>query len=86
MDGVQFVKSAVRANQYPKHHEPEIALVGRSNVGKSSFINALAGRRKEAKVSKTPGRTQTLRISIARTKEFGWSTCRATDMPQCQDV
>lgn len=70
MDGVQFVKSAVRANQYPKHHEPEIALVGRSNVGKSSFINALAGRRKEAKVSKTPGRTQTL--NFYRTDEGVW--------------
>ncbi len=70
MDGVQFVKSAVRANQYPQHHEPEIALVGRSNVGKSSLINALAGKRNVAKVSKTPGRTQTL--NFYRTDEGVW--------------
>lgn len=70
MDGVQFVQSAVRAAQYPDHHEPEIALVGRSNVGKSSLINALGGRRNEAKVSKTPGRTQT--INFYKTNAGVW--------------
>lgn len=60
MEGVRFVRSATQARHYPQHTQPEVALVGRSNVGKSSLINALSGRRNEAKVSKTPGRTQTL--------------------------
>lgn len=60
MESVQFVRSAVRPDQYPVHHAPEVALVGRSNVGKSSLINALAGRKNVAKVSGQPGRTQTI--------------------------
>lgn len=60
MEGFRFVRSATQPEQYPRHQRPEIALVGRSNVGKSSLINTLSGRRGEAKVSKTPGRTQTL--------------------------
>lgn len=60
MQNVQFVKSAVRPAHYPVHPEPEVALVGRSNVGKSSLINSLAGRRGVAKVSGQPGRTQTI--------------------------
>lgn len=51
--------SAPRADQLPDN-EIEIAVVGRSNVGKSSLLNALANRRKLALVSKTPGRTQLL--------------------------
>lgn len=60
MEAVRFVRSAVKPEQYPVHPEPEVALVGRSNVGKSSLINALAGRRNVAKVSGQPGRTQTI--------------------------
>lgn len=60
MRNIQFVKSAVKPDQYPAHPFVEAALVGRSNVGKSSLINALAGRRNVAKVSGQPGRTQTL--------------------------
>jgi len=54
----EFVKSAVWPPQYPLATLPEIAFVGRSNVGKSSLINTLVGRRKLAKTSNTPGRTQ----------------------------
>lgn len=54
-----FVKSAVYERDYPEEiNKVEFAFVGRSNVGKSSLINSLTGRRKLAKTSKTPGRTQ----------------------------
>ncbi|MBP9920446.1 ribosome biogenesis GTP-binding protein YihA/YsxC [Proteiniclasticum ruminis] len=54
----EFVTSAVKQNQYPETVHPEVAFVGRSNVGKSTIINALTNRRKLAKVSNTPGRTR----------------------------
>ncbi len=54
----EFVKSAVRPDQYPKTGLPEIAFAGRSNVGKSSLINTLLGRRKLAQTSATPGKTR----------------------------
>ncbi len=55
---VTFVKSAARPEQFPPPSMPEIAFVGRSNVGKSSLINTLVERRNLAKTSNTPGRTQ----------------------------
>lgn len=55
----EFVKSAVYAKDYPEELENiEFAFVGRSNVGKSSLINSVTNRKKLAKTSKTPGRTQ----------------------------
>ena len=54
----EFVTSAVKASQYPPADRPEIAFAGRSNVGKSSLINALLNRRHLVKTSSTPGRTQ----------------------------
>ncbi|MBP9013315.1 MAG: YihA family ribosome biogenesis GTP-binding protein [Smithella sp.] len=54
----QFVKSAVWPPQYPPAIMPEIAFVGRSNVGKSSLMNTIVGRKNLAKTSNTPGRTQ----------------------------
>lgn len=56
----EYIKSAVKPDQYPVHKSPEIAFAGRSNVGKSSLINILAGRKGLVKVSKTPGKTQLL--------------------------
>ena len=56
----RFLTTATEAHQYPKPAFPEVAFAGRSNVGKSSMINTLAGRRKLVRVSNTPGRTRTL--------------------------
>lgn len=56
----EFIISAVKSDQYPKHPMKEVALVGRSNVGKSSLINRLIHRKGLAKTSAQPGRTQTI--------------------------
>lgn len=56
----EFVLSASRAIECPKGPRAEIAVSGRSNVGKSSLLNSVLGRRKLAKVSDTPGKTQLL--------------------------
>ncbi len=54
----KFEISAVGKNQYPKGDLPEIVLVGKSNVGKSSFINTMLNRKKLARTSNTPGKTR----------------------------
>lgn len=54
------IVSAVGPNQYPVTGHPEIAMVGRSNVGKSSLINSLCARRALARTSDQPGKTQTI--------------------------
>jgi len=56
----RFVTTAVAPEGYPAAGPPEIAFVGRSNVGKSSMINTLSGRKKLVRISNTPGRTRTL--------------------------
>ncbi|MCD5491450.1 ribosome biogenesis GTP-binding protein YihA/YsxC [Lactobacillus delbrueckii] len=56
----EFSVSAVKASQYPEGGLDEIALAGRSNVGKSSFINTLLQRKNLARTSSSPGKTQTL--------------------------
>ena len=61
---VQFIKSAVRPKDYPETAWPEIAVAGRSNVGKSSLINRLVNRKQIARVSNTPGRTQLLNFFL----------------------
>lgn len=57
---VSFVKSVPQMKYLPTADRPEIAFVGRSNVGKSSLLNALAGEKGLARVSNTPGRTREL--------------------------
>ena len=57
---VDYIASAVMASQYPVDELPEIMIAGRSNVGKSSFINSILGRKKVAYISSRPGKTQTL--------------------------
>lgn len=59
-----FITSAVKPAQYPLPERPEVAFAGRSNVGKSSLINTLLGRKNLVKTSSTPGRTQTLNFFL----------------------
>lgn len=60
----EIVISAVKPNQYPESNIPEFALAGRSNVGKSSFINKMLGRKALARISSKPGKTQTLNFYL----------------------
>jgi len=55
---------AVKPGQYPPDNMPEIAFAGRSNVGKSSLLNLLTGRKKLAKVSGSPGKTRTINFYL----------------------
>ena len=57
---VEFITSAFKESQYPESDRPEIAFAGKSNVGKSSLINTLVNRKKLARTSSTPGRTQSI--------------------------
>jgi GTP-binding protein len=57
---VSFLVSAFRESQYPPADKPEVAFAGRSNVGKSSLINSVLNRKKLARTSSTPGRTQAI--------------------------
>lgn len=56
----EFIKSATRPSEYPRGNFPEVAFAGKSNVGKSSLINALLNRKNLAKTSSSPGRTQSI--------------------------
>ncbi len=60
----EFIKSAVSVKDFPKDNREEIAIVGRSNVGKSSLINSMLQRKKIAKVSQTPGKTRTVNFFL----------------------
>ncbi|WP_268913840.1 ribosome biogenesis GTP-binding protein YihA/YsxC [Lentilactobacillus sp. SPB1-3] len=67
---VELTISAVEEKQYPKTNYPEIALVGRSNVGKSSLTNTLINRKSLAHTSGQPGKTQTLNFYNVEDKLF----------------
>lgn len=64
VNSVDLVISAVRRSQYPTDRKSEYLLVGRSNVGKSSFINTLINRKNFARTSATPGKTQTINFYL----------------------
>lgn len=65
---VEFLTSAVLPEQYPMENRPEIALSGRSNVGKSSLINCLVNRKNIARTSSKPGKTQTINFFLVNEK------------------
>ena len=64
IDSAELACIAVRTSQYPTDNLPEFLLVGRSNVGKSSFINTLIERKNFARTSSKPGKTQTLNFYL----------------------
>lgn len=80
---VDFLRSAPQLQFLPEPIVPEIAFCGRSNVGKSSLLNALTGRRAIARASVTPGRTQELNFfDVGRPEEEGaLPLFRLVDMP-----
>ncbi len=60
INSVEFIKSATKPSEYPSGDFPEIAVAGKSNVGKSSLINVLVNRKNLAKTSSHPGKTQVI--------------------------
>ena len=64
INSVNLAISAVRRSQYPTDEKSEFLLVGRSNVGKSSFINTIINRKNFARTSATPGKTQTINFYL----------------------
>lgn len=66
----EFIKSVVSIDQCPKDNRYEIAFVGKSNVGKSSLINALLNKKKLARVSNTPGRTRVINYFLIDDKIY----------------
>lgn len=79
---IAFLKSAPALKFLPEPEVPEIAFAGRSNVGKSSLLNALTGRKSLARTSVTPGRTQELNLfDVGAPEEGGPPLFRLVDMP-----
>ncbi len=82
----EFVKSSSQLSECPPEKMPEYAFIGRSNVGKSSLINMLTGRKKLAKTSGTPGKTQLINHFLINDKwylvdlpGYGWAQVSKTD-------
>src|SRR3989339_1997533 len=81
-----FITSSTCLKNCPEFNLPEIALIGRSNVGKSSFINTLTNRRKLAKTSNTPGKTRLInfyninnQLIIADLPGYGYAKISKTE-------
>ena len=86
-----FVTSAAKPDQVPFSEMPEVAFVGRSNVGKSSLINALTNQNKLAKASNTPGRTRLLnffnldeQLMLVDLPGYGYAKAPKTEVEQWQ--
>lgn len=70
VNSVELIVSAVRRSQYPDLDLKEFLLLGRSNVGKSSFLNAICNRKKLARTSSTPGKTRNLNFYLINNEFF----------------
>lgn len=77
----EFIRSCLEPAQFPAGELPEIAFVGRSNVGKSSLINSLLQRRGLAKVSRTPGKTRAINLFRVTTNDPGLAQFYLADLP-----
>jgi GTP-binding protein len=77
----EFIRSCVGPAQFPTDPTPEIAFVGRSNVGKSSLINSLLQRKGLAKVSRTPGKTRAINLFTVATDDPQLSRFVLADLP-----
>ena len=77
----EFIRSCASQEQFPTSATPEIAFVGRSNVGKSSLINSLLQRKGLAKVSRTPGKTRTINLFAVATDDPLVSCFVLADLP-----
>jgi GTP-binding protein len=67
---VEFHRAAYTPGDFPRDGRPQFAMAGRSNVGKSSLINAILNRKKVARVSQTPGKTQAVQFYLINEKFF----------------
>lgn len=84
-----FVRGISKVDQIPEDGLPHVAFIGRSNVGKSSTINALTGQKILARVSNTPGRTQEINLFLVNNKWYlvdlpGYGYARASVAKQAQ--
>lgn len=77
----QFVAAATKLPQLPTFELPEIALIGRSNVGKSTLLNRITGRKKLARTSATPGRTQEINLFNVTLQGADLSSVVVADLP-----
>jgi len=80
-NNVSFLQSVFKMRQLPEPIYPEIAFAGRSNVGKSTLINRLVGRRNLVKISSRPGKTQSLNFFVSTISSISL-TCPATVSPR----
>jgi GTP-binding protein len=77
----EFIRSCAASEQFPAGPAPEIAVVGRSNVGKSSLINSLLQRKGLAKVSRTPGKTRAINLFAVDTDDLQLPRFVLADLP-----
>ncbi|MFM8551306.1 MAG: ribosome biogenesis GTP-binding protein YihA/YsxC [Nitrospiraceae bacterium] len=77
----EFLRSCVKPEDFPKDRMPEVAFVGRSNVGKSSLINSLLNRKSLAKVSRTPGKTRAVNFFHVATADPSLKHFYLVDLP-----
>ena len=77
----EFITSCTEPGQFPQERLPEVAFVGRSNVGKSSLINSLLGRKSLVKVSGTPGKTRLVNFFLVTTADPALRRFYVVDLP-----